>query len=150
MTENLLQNRQEKPSRFVKAGGGRMPESDYRRSGSGADVLKLAIAIGLVVAGIWAFYGVQNLSIYIRSLFPVFGMVAGLLIVFYWCNFGRRLVVYIRDSVTEFKKVVWQPRKDAVRMTFFVVVFVAVLSLFIYAVDSLISWLFFDLLLKRG
>jgi preprotein translocase subunit SecE len=36
------------------------------------------------------------------------------------------------------------------RMTMFVVAFVAVLALFIYAADSLISWLFYDVLLKRG
>ncbi|WP_085360700.1 MULTISPECIES: preprotein translocase subunit SecE [Neisseria] len=91
-----------------------------------------------------------HLSIYVRLIFPVVGLLLGLLVVFYWCDFGKRLITYIRESVTEFKKVVWPPRKDATRMTVFVVVFVAILSLFIYAVDSLISWLFFDLLLKRG
>jgi len=35
-------------------------------------------------------------------------------------------------------------------MTIFVVIFVAILAVFIYAADSAISWLFFDVLLKRG
>ncbi|EGV36257.1 preprotein translocase, SecE subunit [Neisseria weaveri ATCC 51223] len=36
------------------------------------------------------------------------------------------------------------------RMTGFVIVFVAILSVFIYLADSAVSWLFFDILLKRG
>jgi preprotein translocase SecE subunit len=80
------------------------------------------------------------------------GVVAkiALLIVFYWCDSGRRLIAYVRDSVSEFKKVVWPVRNDAIRLTFFVVVFVAILASFIYGVDSLVSWLFFDLILRRG
>lgn len=60
------------------------------------------------------------------------------------------LFSYFRLSWVEFKKVVWPERNDAVRMTLFVIVFVAILSAFIYAADTLISWLFFDVLLKRG
>ncbi|MBF0803757.1 MULTISPECIES: preprotein translocase subunit SecE [unclassified Neisseria] len=149
MAENIPQDKEKKPGRLVRTET-KFSERSYGSGPKGGDVFKLAIAVALVVAGLWAFYNVQNLSIYVRVLFPVVGVIVGLLIIFYWCDFGRRLVVYVRDSVVEFKKVVWPSRQDAVRMTFFVVVFVAVLSLFIYAVDSLISWLFFDLLLKRG
>lgn len=60
------------------------------------------------------------------------------------------LFSYFRNSWAEFKKVVWPDRNDAVKMTLFVVVFVAILAAFIYVVDSAVSWLFFDLLLKRG
>lgn len=60
------------------------------------------------------------------------------------------LFAYFRNSWFEFKKVVWPARDDAVKMTIFVIVFVAVLSAFIYAVDTAVSWLFFDFLLKRG
>lgn len=60
------------------------------------------------------------------------------------------LFSYFRSSWVELKKVVWPKRDDAVRMTIFVIIFVAVLAAFIYAVDSAISWLFFDVLLKRG
>ncbi|STZ77235.1 preprotein translocase subunit SecE [Bergeriella denitrificans] len=60
------------------------------------------------------------------------------------------LFAYFRNSWTEFKKVVWPTREDAVKMTVFVVIFVTILSAFIYGVDSVISWLFFDVLLKRG
>ena len=57
------------------------------------------------------------------------------------------LLSYFKNSWSEFKKVVWPARDDAVKMTIFVV---AILAVFIYAADSAISWLFFDVLLKRG
>ena len=60
------------------------------------------------------------------------------------------LLSYFKNSWSEFKKVVWPTRDDAVKMTIFVVIFVAILAVFIYAADSAISWLFFDVLLKRG
>lgn len=60
------------------------------------------------------------------------------------------LFSYFRNSWIEFKKVVWPARDEAMKMTSFVVIFVAVLAAFIYMADSVISWLFFDLLLKRG
>ncbi|MFV2030354.1 preprotein translocase subunit SecE [Neisseria sp. S1] len=121
-----------------------------RGAGKLVDIFKLGIAIALVLGGLWAFYGFANYPNYIRALFPVFGVVLGLIIIFYWCGFGRSFIRYVHDSVSEFKKVVWPARNDAVRMTMFVIAFVAVLSVFIYLVDALISWLFFDILLKRG
>lgn len=58
------------------------------------------------------------------------------------------LLAYFKDSWTELHKVVWPKRSDAVRMTFFVMVFVAVFALFIYGVDMLITWLFNMVLVK--
>ena len=60
------------------------------------------------------------------------------------------LFSYFKASWSEFKKVVWPTRKDALRMTMFVIIFVIVMSIFIYIVDNAISWLFFDVLLKKG
>lgn len=62
----------------------------------------------------------------------------------------KRLSEYISASVKEVKKVVWPERVYTIRMTLFVIVFVAIMAAFIYMVDMAISWLFFDLLLKRG
>lgn len=58
------------------------------------------------------------------------------------------LFKYFKESYSEFKKVVWPKRPDAIRMTGFVVVFVAIFAIFIYGVDSIIS-LLFNLILVR-
>lgn len=59
-----------------------------------------------------------------------------------------RLGRYIKESTVEFKKVVWPKRPEAIRMTLFVILFVAVFGTFIYGVDSLISLLFNFILVK--
>lgn len=61
---------------------------------------------------------------------------------------SRGLFVYFKSSWGELKKVVWPKRPDAVRMTLFVIVFVAVFALFIYGVDTLIAWLLNIVLVK--
>ena len=62
--------------------------------------------------------------------------------------FLTRFFAYVKDSIKEFKKVVWPKRPDAIRMTMFVVVFVAIAAVFIYAVDMIISYLFNAILVK--
>lgn len=62
---------------------------------------------------------------------------------------GFRLFRYFKESATEFRKVVWPKRADAIQMTGFVIVFVAIFAVFIYGVDSVIS-LLFNLILVKG
>lgn len=115
---------------------------------SSADYFKLLIAAVFLGGGIWAYDGVKGLPPYVNLAFPIGGVLIALLIVFFWCDMGRRLIRYIRDSTAEIKKVVWPKRPDAVRMTMFVILFVAVFAAFIGGVDSLISLLFNAVLLK--
>lgn len=150
MTENTPQGKEEKLPSVIETKNKLSNKNEDNLGLKGVDVFKLLIAFTFVTVGVWAFYDYSHLPIYTRYLFPAVGIILGLILVLYWCDFGKRLVLYIKASIVEFKKVVWPVRKDSLRMTLFVVIFVAILSLFIYAADSLISWLFFDLLLKRG
>lgn len=116
-----------------------------------ADWAKFILAAILVAAGIWLFCAFSaQLPIYVRYIFPLIGVVAAIAIVFFWSTTGRELMAYVRDSVTEAKKVVWPDRTETLRMTLFVLMFVGILSLFIWGVDSLISWLFYDIFMKKG
>lgn len=115
------------------------------------DFLKYTFSAILIAAGILAFYTLDaQLPLYIRYLFPLIGVVAAIVIVFFWSTGGRELTAYVCDCVSEARKVVWPERNEALRMTLFVLIFVAVLSLFIWGVDSLISWLLFDIFMKRS
>ena len=115
------------------------------------DLLKYLLSAILVAAGIQAFYALDaQLPLYIRYLFPLVGVVAAIVIVFFWSTGGHKLTAYVRDCVSEARKVVWPERNEALRMTLFVLIFVAVLSLFIWGVDSLISWLLFDIFMRRS
>jgi len=48
---------------------------------------------------------------------------------------------FIREVQVEAKKVVWPERKEAVQATLMVVVMVLFVSLFLWLVDSGLSWL---------
>lgn len=117
----------------------KMPQNKINKGG---DMFKLIIAAAILAAGIWAYSGVKGLPSYVNIAFPILGVLLALVIVFFWCSMGRNLIIYVKESTQEFKKVVWPKRPDAVRMTFFVVLFVAVFAVFIYGVDSLINLLF--------
>jgi len=48
---------------------------------------------------------------------------------------------FVREVQVEAKKVVWPERKEAVQATIMVFVMVVMISIFLYGVDSLLSWL---------
>ena len=60
---------------------------------------------------------------------------------------GRQLWAFGRDAWREVKKVVWPTRKEAIQMTAYVFAFVAIMSIFLWATDKTLEWVFFDLIL---
>ena len=115
-----------------------------------ADIAKYVLALALVVGGLvawWWFNG--QWATPLRSLAVVAGLVLGAL-VFLQTGKGRDTREFLAESRFELRKVVWPERAETARMTLFVLAFVSVLALFIWGADSLISWLFFDVLMKRG
>ncbi len=48
---------------------------------------------------------------------------------------------FVREVQVEAKKVVWPERKETVQATIMVVVMVLLISLFLWLVDSSLSWL---------
>lgn len=113
------------------------------------DKLKLVAAVLVLVAGVVGFYmlpadqGVLRALLFMASIVVAAGVV--------WLSLpGKQFVLYAQESVVEAKKVVWPARKEATQMTLMVFVFVVVLSLFMWLVDSSLSWLFYDVLLNRG
>jgi preprotein translocase subunit SecE len=113
------------------------------------DKLKLVGALLCVVAGVAGFYLIPEGQGVLRVLAVLAGLAAAGGVV--WLSQpGKDFVLYAQDSVAEAKKVVWPTRKEATQMTVMVFVFVFVLALFMWLVDSGLSWLFYDILLKRG
>jgi len=113
------------------------------------DKLKLGLAALLVVAGIAGFYLVPEGQSFLSGVVFVLGLVLAVGVV--WLSQpGKALVQYGQESVVEARKVVWPNRKETIQLTGLVFVFVFVLALFMWGVDSGLSWLFYDVLLGRG
>lgn len=136
-------------ARAAKTEAKRVEEAERKRQKT-SDFFKLILATIILVGGVGVNYLNLGLPEYTQVVFPLVGAIFAVLIFLFWCHSGARLRVYIRDSIGELKKVVWPERQYTIRMTMFVIAFVAVLALIMYVADTAISWLFFDVLLKRG
>lgn len=113
------------------------------------DKLKLGLVGLLVAAGVVGFYLLPEAQTVLRVLVFVASVAAGAA-VFWFSAPGREFVAYAQESLVEARKVVWPSRKETTQMTMMVFVFVFVLALFMWLVDSSLSWLFYDVLLRRG
>jgi len=113
------------------------------------DKIKMYLAGLLVVAGVVAYYMIPDTQGFLRILAVVVALVLAAGVI--WLSRpGQEFVTYAHDSMAEGRKVVWPTRKEAMQVTGLVFVFVAVLALFMWAVDSGLSWLFYDVILGRG
>jgi preprotein translocase subunit SecE len=113
------------------------------------DKLKLGLAALLVLAGIAGFYLVPDTQPFLSGVVFVVGLVLAVGVI--WLSQpGKSLVQYAQESVVEAKKVVWPSRRETVQLTGLVFLFVFVLALFMWGVDSGLSWVFYDVLLGRG
>ena len=113
-------------------------------------LFKIIIALAIIVFSIWftnSKYLFGSSEILRTAILSTSVFVAGIVLI--WGNFAR-LLIYFRNSVVELKKVVWPDKAYATKMTIFVLIFITILTIFIYLADFLISWVLFDLLMKKG
>ncbi|WP_239665436.1 preprotein translocase subunit SecE [Neisseria bacilliformis] len=105
------------------------------------------IFVLLVIAGVVSLFQYRpDIPSYMQNIIIAASVIL-IMVICVWGNFYR-LVRYIRESITELKKVVWPEKSYTIRMTGFVLVFVAILATFIYGVDTMVSWVLFDLLMR--
>ena len=114
--------------------------------GTGADRVKVALAVVLAVGGLIAYYALADQPMVVRLLALAGGLAAGIA-VGWFSHPGRRLLSFVKDSWKEVKRVVWPDKKETWTMTLYVFVFVVVMALFLWIVDKLIEWIIYGLLL---
>ena len=118
-------------------------------AGSGytqGDKIKLWLAIAIAIAGLVAFYWLDGRqSIWARSGILIAGfVVAGVLIAM--SAFGRFLREYAVESHFELRKIIWPTRQETLQTTLVIFVVVLIVSLMLFAFDSILGlvfrWLF--------
>ena len=113
---------------------------------TGADKAKLAGSVALAIGAIVAFYLLARQGSVAQWAALLVGLAVAVAL-FASSENGRQLVAFGRDSWREVKKVVWPARKEAMQMTDYVFAFVAIMSIFLWATDKTLEWVFFDLIL---
>jgi preprotein translocase subunit SecE len=104
------------------------------------DKVKIGLAALLVVAGLAGFYFFSDTPTIVRVVSVLVGLGAATGVL--WTTApGKQFFAYAQESYDETKKVVWPTRKETIQTTGIVFVFVVVMALFLWAVDSTLLWI---------
>ena len=110
-----------------------------KRTASGGDIAKFAIAGLLVAAGVAAFYWFQGeWATWMRVAAVLAGLVLGA-IVFMTSTRGPELREFFSETRFELRKVVWPTREETMRTTWVVIVVVVLASLLLGGFDLVIA-----------
>lgn len=104
------------------------------------DKIKLLIAVLLVIAGVVGFYTLPDMPALVRVLMVLGGLVAGAVVVYFTAP-GKAFFAFAGEARDETRKVVWPTRKETIQTTVIVLIFVMVMALFLWVVDSILLWL---------
>ena len=110
-------------------------------SESGAlDILKLLVAAGALVGGLFCYYYYVEVSLPLRVLMVLGGLALGLGIAMTSTQ-GRRLRSFVQGSRVEIRKVVWPTRQETTQTAIAVFIFTLIMALFFWGLDSVLLWL---------
>jgi len=110
-------------------------------SASAGDIVKYALALLLVVGGVFAFYWFDGQWPSAARVGAVVAGVVGGVAVFMASAKGRETREFLAESRFELRKVVWPTRQEAMRMTWVVIIVVIIIALLLAGFDTVIQWL---------
>ena len=104
-----------------------------------AERIKIAVAALIAVAGLVAFYVLGDRPLVLR-LGAMLGSFAVAVVLMWFTHTGRTFVAFARESWEESKRVVWPSRKETLQTTGVVFLFVFLMALFLWVVDTSLLW----------
>ncbi|MBX9598641.1 MAG: preprotein translocase subunit SecE [Burkholderiales bacterium] len=107
------------------------------------------VAFLLLALGLGLFYGLE-MNVWLKWGIFILSLAAALGTFFFVAPMGINLHGYVRDSYREMQKVVWPARKETMQFTWIVFLFVIILGLFLWLVDSSLAWLLYGVILGKG
>ena len=104
------------------------------------DTAKLAAGAVILAGGIAAFYLLPDLPIWLRWIIVLAALVVGALVGLQSAP-GKTFWGFVQASRTELRKVVWPTASETRQVTLVVFVMIIVLSLFFWALDTLLGFI---------
>jgi preprotein translocase subunit SecE len=104
------------------------------------DTAKLALAVGVVLAGLVGYYYFADASSLLRAL-GVLAALAIAAVVALTSLQGRQLWKFIQGARVELNKVVWPTREEAIQTTLVVLVVALFGGVFFWLLDLFLLWL---------
>ncbi len=105
----------------------------------------VALALGIFAIAILA----SNIPSYLKTIGFLGTVALGILIFFYFGALGFQMKIFTLEAWKEVKKIAWPNRKETMQFTWIVFIFVAVLSLILWGVDSIIGWVLYTFIIGR-
>ena len=101
------------------------------------DSIKWAVAIGILTAGIAAFYIYSEQSQFLRiiGVLVAAAVAVGITV---QTEKGRELWSFTKEARTELRKVVWPTRKETLNTTALVIVVVAIVGVLLWILDGIL------------
>jgi preprotein translocase subunit SecE len=106
---------------------------------SGADTVKLAVAILFVIAGVAGYYVLGSEATWLRWLAVVAGIVLAAVVIAF-SKYGTALKQFVADSRVELRKIVWPNRNETGMTTLVVFVFLLIAGVFFWGLDLVLAW----------
>ena len=104
------------------------------------DRLKIALAFVCIALGVFGYYWFSESAMVLRILMVLAGLIAAAGVA--WLSApGKEFFAFAQESWQEAGRVSWPTRKETVQTTAIVFLFVVVMALFLFAVDSLLAWI---------
>jgi preprotein translocase subunit SecE len=103
------------------------------------DLVKLALAIVAIVAGIGGFYyfGEESTLLRVIGLLVMLSVAVGLV---FATNLGQSFWQFSQGSKIELKKIVWPTKKETTQTTLIVIVMVLFVGILLWMFDGLLMW----------
>ena len=120
--------------------------SKVEQNKSGSDMMMVALAVAIALAGVFAFSLLSDQTLLVRLAALIGGLVLAVLVA-YMSPSGKRFIAYGTESYDELRRVVWPTRKETLSSTGMVIAFVVVMAVFLFLVDKIIEWGLYDFLM---
>ena len=102
------------------------------------DNIKIALAVGCVIAGVFAYYWFTELAVVLRVLMVLAGLGLAAAVA-YTSAPGKEFFAFSQEAWAEAGRVSWPSRKETMQTTGIVFAFVVIMALFLFGVDSLLA-----------
>jgi len=106
---------------------------------SALDTLKLLVAGGILVGGIFGYYYYADVSVLLRAIGVLLAFAAGVAVALQSTR-GQDLMKFVQGSRVELRKVVWPTREETIQTTVTVLVFALIMGVFFWLLDMFLLY----------
>ncbi len=103
------------------------------------DTLKLLVAGGILLGGIFGYYYYSDVSVLIRAIGVLLAFALGVVVALQSFR-GQAFVKFVQGARLELRKVVWPTREETIQTGVTVLVFTLIMAIFFWLLDIFLLW----------